>query len=135
LTLRTFVLQSKQKLKDKLELYLQHDEIGMTKDQYLRMVEQTGEEIDWEKCPPEIEDFPDSVHTAMNIYNSLGDRIYPDIGYIGKDFTNLSLLYKNYYVEEHEEDWIFELLLFLDSNNIKESQKRISSEIDRIKRK
>jgi len=107
----------------------------MTKDQYLRMVEQTGEEIDWEKCPPEIEDFPDSVHTAMNIYNSLGDRIYPDIGYIGKDFTNLSLLYKNYYVEEHEEDWIFELLLFLDSNNIKESQKRISSEIDRIKRK
>jgi len=107
----------------------------MTKDQYLRMVEQTGEEIDWEKCPPEIDDFPDSVHTAMNIYNSLGDRIYPDIGYIGKDFTNLSLLYKNYYVEEHEEDWIFELLLFLDGNNIKESQKRIRSEIDRIKRK
>ena len=107
----------------------------MTKDQYLRMVEQTGEEIDWEKCPPEIEDFPDSVHTAMNIYNSLGDRIYPDIGYIGKDFTNLSFLYKNYYVEEHEEDWIFELLLFLDGNNIKDSQKRIRSEIDRIKRK
>ena len=107
----------------------------MTKDQYLRMVEQTGEEIDWEKCPPEIEDFPDSVHTAMNIYNSLGDRIYPDIGYIGKDFTNLSLLYKNYYIEEHQKDWIFELLLFLDSNNIKESQKRIRSEIDRIKRK
>ena len=107
----------------------------MTKDQYLRMVEQTGEEIDWEKCPPEIEDFPDSVHTAMNIYNSLGDRIYPDIGYIGKDFTNLSLLYKNYYVEEHEEDWIFELLLFLDSYNIKESQRRMKSEMDRIKRK
>ena len=107
----------------------------MTKDQYLRMVEQTGEEIDWEKCPPELEDFPNSVHTAMNIYNSLGDRIYPDVGFIGKDFTNLSLLYKNYYVEEHEEDWIFELLLFLDSNNIKESQKRIKSEIDRIKRK
>ena len=99
------------------------------------MVEQTGEEIDWEKCPPEIEDFPDSVHTAMNIYNSLGDRIYPEIGFIGKDFTNLSLLYDNYYIEEYEKDWIFELLLFLDSNNIKESQKRIKSEIDRIKRK
>ena len=99
------------------------------------MCEQTGEEIDWEKCPPEIEDFPDSVHTAMNIYNSLGDRIYPEIGFIGKDFTNLSLLYKNYYVEEHEEDWIFELLLFLDSYNIKESQRRMKSEIDRIKRK
>ena len=39
----------------------------MTKDQYLRMCEQTGEEIDWEKCPPEIEDFPDSILTALNI--------------------------------------------------------------------
>jgi hypothetical protein len=107
----------------------------MTKDQYLRMVEQTGEEIDWEKCPPEIEDFPDSVHTAISIYNSLGDRMYPDIGYVGKDFTNLSLLYKNYYVVEHQKDWIFELLLFLDSNNIKESQRRLKSEMDRIKRK
>ena len=107
----------------------------MTKDQYLRMVEQTGEEIDWEKCPPEIEDFPDSVHTAMNIYNSLGDRIYPDVGFIGKDFTNLSLLYENYFIEEHEKDWIFELLLFLDSNSIKESQRRLKSEMDKIKRK
>ena len=133
--MKTFVLQSKQKLKDKLELYLKHDEIGMTKDQYLRMVEQTGEEIDWEKCPPEMEDFPDSVHTAISIYNSLGDRMYPDIGYVGKDFTNLSLLYKNYYVVEHQKDWIFELLLFLDSNNIKESQRRLKSEMDKIKRK
>ena len=107
----------------------------MTKDQYLRMVEQTGEEIDWEKCPPDIEDFPNSVHTAMNIYNSLGDRIYPDVGFIGKDFTNLSLLYENYFIEEHEKDWIFELLLFLDSNNIKESQRRLKSEMDKIKRK
>jgi hypothetical protein len=99
------------------------------------MCEQTGEEIDWEKCPPEMEDFPDSVHTAINIYNSLGERVYPDIGFIGKDFTNLSLLYKNYYIEEYEEDWLFELLLFLDSYNIKESQQRIKSEMDRIKRK
>ena len=74
----------------------------MTKDQYLRMVEQTGEEIDWDRCPPEIEDFPDSVYTAMSIYNSLGERIYPDVGFIGKDFTNLSLLYENYCVEKHQ---------------------------------
>ena len=99
------------------------------------MVEQTGEEIDWDKCPPDIEDFPDSVITAINIYNSLGDRVYPDIGFVGKDFTNLSLLYKNYYIEEYEEDWLFELLLFLDSYNVKESQRRIRSEYDKIKRK
>ncbi len=107
----------------------------MTKDQYLRMVEQTGEEIDWDRCPPDIEDFPESILTAINIYNSLGDRIYPDIGFVGKDFTNLSLLYDLYLIKEHEKDWLFELLLFLDSNNIKENQRRIKSEYDRIKRK
>jgi hypothetical protein len=85
----------------------------MTKDQYLRMVEQTGEEIDWARCPPDIEDFPESILTAINIYNSLGDRIYPDIGFVGKDFTNLSLLYDLYLIKEHENDWLFELLLFL----------------------
>ena len=99
------------------------------------MCEQTGEEIDWEKCPPEAEDFPDSVLTALNIFNSLGARIYPDIGYVGRDFTNLDILYKLYFVEKHEEDWIFELLLFLDSRAIQESQKRMKAEMDKIKRR
>ena len=82
----------------------------MTKDQYLRMVEQTGEEIDWEKCPPELEDFPESIVTAMSIYNSLGNRMYPDIGFIGKDFTNLSFLEELYGIKERaEKDWLFEI--------------------------
>ena len=108
----------------------------MTKDQYLRMVEQTGEEIDWDRIPPDLEDFPESVYTALNIFNSMGSRVQADIGYIGKDFTNLNILYDFYYITEKEEkDWIFELLLFLDERAIKESQKRMKSEIDRIKRK
>jgi len=40
----------------------------MTKDQYLRMVEQTGEEIDWDRIPPDLEDFPESVYTALCIF-------------------------------------------------------------------
>ena len=100
------------------------------------MCEQTGEEIDWERCPPDLEDFPESVYTALNIFNSLGSRVQADIGYIGKDFINLNLLYNFYYITEKEEkDWIFELLLFLDERAIKESQKRMKREIDRIKRK
>ncbi len=99
------------------------------------MCEQTGEEIDWEKCPPEVEDFPDSVLTALNIFNSLGSRVYPDIGYMGRDFTNLNKLYEIYLVEKHEEDWLFELLLFLDDRAIEESQKRMKSEMDKIKRR
>tara|TARA_R100000084_G_C4610190_1_gene127692 strand:- start:248 stop:577 length:330 start_codon:yes stop_codon:yes gene_type:complete len=107
----------------------------MTKDQYLRMVEQTGEEIDWDRCPPDMEDFPESVLTAYNIFHSLGDRVYADIGYTGKDFTNLDFLYNLYYVEEHEKDWCFDLLLFFDKKAIEQSQQRLKAEYDKIKRK
>ena len=73
--LKTFVQQSKNKILDKLKIYLEHKGIGINKDQYLRMVEQTGVEIDWDKCPPDMEDFSDSVIVAISIYNSLGDRV------------------------------------------------------------
>ena len=99
------------------------------------MVEQTGEEIDWDRCPPEVDDFPDSVIAALNIFSSLGSRIYPEVGYIGRDYTNLNLLYNLYNIENHQEDWIFELLLFLDSRAIEESQQKLKAEMDRIKRK
>tara|TARA_Y100001972_G_scaffold71885_1_gene87338 strand:- start:2291 stop:2617 length:327 start_codon:yes stop_codon:yes gene_type:complete len=108
----------------------------MTKDQYLRMVEQTGEEIDWERCPPDLEDFPDSIHTALNVYNSLGNKIFPDVGFVGKDFTLYDYLLKEYNIEsQQEKDWIFQLLLHMESNDIAESQRKIKSEYDKIKKK
>jgi len=107
----------------------------MTKDQYLEMMEQMGEEPDWEKCPPDWEDFPDVVILAMNIFNSMGDRVYPEIGYIGKDYTNFDFLIKYYGIEEHTKEFIFELLLWLDSRAIEESQKKLKAEYDRMKRK
>lgn len=107
----------------------------MTKDQYLEMMDQMGKEPDWEKCPPDWEDFPDLTVTAMNIFYSMGDRIYPDIGYIGKDYTNFDFLIKHYGVEEHNKEYIFETLLWLDSRAIEESQKKLKAEYDRLKRK
>ena len=107
----------------------------MTKDQYLRMCEQTGQEIDWERCPPDIEDFPETVIDAISIYHSLGNRIYSDVGFTGKDYTNLSLLYKQYYIEKWQEEWVFEILIFLESRTIKESQKQIRASYDKIKQK
>ena len=67
----------------------------MNKDQYLRMMEQTGEEIDWDRCPPDWEDFPDSVTTAIELFYELGDRVYSEVGFVGKDFTNLDILCKH----------------------------------------
>ena len=100
------------------------------------MCEQTGQEIDWDRCPPDIEDFPESVITALNIFNSLGNRIYPDVGFVGKDYTNLSLLYKFYGITEHiEKEYIFELLLFIDNKTQEDSRKQLKSEYDKLKRK
>ena len=100
------------------------------------MIEQTGEEIDWEKCTEDLEDFPDSVHNAFAIYNSLANKIYPDVGFVGKDLTYLDKLYEMYHIETtQEKEWTFELILFLDSHNITTSQKKIKSEYDKIKRK
>lgn len=100
------------------------------------MCEQTGEEIDWDKCPPEIEDFPQSVVTALNIYNSMGNRMYPDVGYIGKDFTNINMLFSLYNVKDTVQiDWALELILYLDKRTIQESQKQIKAEMEKIKKK
>ena len=107
----------------------------MTKDQYLRMVEQTGVEIDWERCPPELSDFPDSVIDALNIFHSLGNKVYPEIGYIGKDFSNRDIFFELYNIESYQKDWIMELLLFLENETVSESQRQLKAEYDKIKRK
>ena len=107
----------------------------MTKDQYLEMMEQMGEEPDWEKCPPHWEDFPEIIITCMNIFHSMGDRIYPEIGYIGKDYTNFEFLLKNYGVPKYQKEYVFEIILWLDSRAIDIAQQKLKAEYDRIKRK
>ncbi|MDB4787258.1 hypothetical protein OAG26_00965 [Flavobacteriales bacterium] len=107
----------------------------MSKEQYLMMCEQTGMEIDWDKCPEELEDFPDLVHTAMNVFYTMGDRVYPDIGYIGKDFTMYDNICNHYFVEDYEKDFLYELILFLEQRTIESSQQKLKAEMDRIKRK
>ena len=107
----------------------------MNKDQYLRMVEQTGEEIDWERCPPDVEDFPDSILDALNIFHSLGNKVYPEIGYIGKDFSNRDVLFELYSIKDYQKDWIMELLLFLENETVNEAQRQLKAEYDKIKRK
>ena len=99
------------------------------------MCEQMGEDPDWEKCPPDAEDFPDIVITAINIFNSLGDRVFPDIGYIGKDFTNFKFLLNHFLVPKHHIDFVFEILLYLDSRAIKSSQDKMKREYDKLKNK
>ena len=67
----------------------------MTRDRYLTMCEQLGKEPNPDEIPPDWEDFPEIVRLAINTFYMLGDRVFPEIGYIGKDYTNLSEFMKS----------------------------------------
>ena len=97
------------------------------------MQEGLGREIDPEKCPPGVDDFPDIVIDALNIYDRLGNRMYPDIGYVGKDFTNLPIYLKLYKIDNIE--LFMEILSRLDSHAIKTSQQELKRSYDKLKRK
>ena len=100
------------------------------------MVEQTGEEIDWDRCPPDGEDFPESTITALNVFHTMGDRIGSDVGYIGKDYTNIDFILKHFFITESAQiEWTYELILFLERRAIEDSRKQMKSEYDKIKKK
>ena len=93
-----------------------------------------GLEIEVEKMPLAFEDFPDIIINAVNTFNRLGDRIYPDIGYVGKDYTNLNVYQKVYGISE-DDDFFLEVLEWLDARAIKKSAEQMKREYDKMKRK
>ena len=97
------------------------------------MMEQLGREPIETEIPPAWEDFPDIVVMAVNTFNYLGDRVFPDIGYVGKDYTNLPQYLQIYEVEDKE--FFLEILNFLDSRAIKQSSEQMKKEYDKLKRK
>lgn len=105
----------------------------MTQDRYLDMIEQLGKEPNSDEIPPAWEDFPSIVTDAVHTFNLLGDRIYPEIGYIGKDYTNLKYFIEVYGIEDKE--FFLEILSFLDSRAIKKSSEQLKKEYDKLKRK
>lgn len=105
----------------------------MTKDKYLTMMDQLGQEPVEEKCPPEFEDFPVSVQQAIEVFNKLGDRVYPEIGYLGKDYTALDLHMEVAGV--YNKEIFLETLVRLDSSMIKRSGDQLKKARDRIKKK
>ena len=105
----------------------------MTAEKYFEMQEQMGQPIEEDKIPPTMEDFPEEVEVAIDIFNRMGDRVYPDIGYIGKDFTNLNLYMEVYGVED--KDFLLQIIEWLDARAIKKSSEQLKREYDKIKRK
>ena len=100
------------------------------------MCEQMGQEPKDEEIPPDLEDFPNIAIHALNTFAYLGDRVYPDIGFIGKDFTNLSYYLDMYGIENIEDKELFlEILIYLESRAVKKSQETLKREREKLKRK
>ena len=96
------------------------------------MMEQLGQEPIEEEIPPSAEDLPDVMTDAINTFNTLGDRVYPEIGYTGKDYTNLPFFLKVYEVEDVE--YFLDILSWLDSRAIKKASDQLKREYDKLKR-
>jgi hypothetical protein len=97
------------------------------------MCEQLGQEPVEDEIPPDWDDFPECVVDALNVFNCLGDRMYPEIGYMGKDFTNLGHYISIYDVTDTE--LFLEILTWLESRAVEQSQKALKRERDKLKRK
>ena len=94
-----------------------------------------GQPIDTKTMPLAIEDFPDIVIMAIQVFSRLGDRVYPEIGYIGKDYTNLNTHMEILGVESTEKDFFLEVIEWLDTRAIKKSAESLKREYDKMKRK
>jgi len=105
----------------------------MTRDRYLEMMEQLGQEPKEEEIPPDWEDLPDIIFFAVNTYNILGDRVYPEIGFMGKDYTKLPYFLDVYGITDVE--FFLEIMHWLDTRAIKSSSEKLKKEYDKLKRK
>lgn len=105
----------------------------MTRERYLTMCEQLGKEPLDTEIPPDWEDFPDIVVQALNTFNMMGDRVAADIGYLGKDYTNLPIFMEVWGVEDKE--LFLDILHFLETRAVKQSQELMKRERDKLKRK
>ena len=69
----------------------------------------------------------------MYAFNLMGDRIVADIGYLGKDYSNLSVIQDALGIENNE--LFLELLYWLDSRAIEKSAETMKREHEKLKRK
>ena len=128
-------MTQKEKCLERLEELFKNLDGGITAEKYFEMQEQMGQPIEEDRIPPTMEDLPEVVTDALQIFNRLGDRVYPEIGYIGKDYTNLNTYMDIYGIEEEERDFLLEVIEWLDARAIKKSADQLKREYDKIKRK
>lgn len=94
--------------------YFQNMQVGMTKDQYFDMMDQLGSEPVEEEIPVELDDFPEEVQQAFQIYFKLKDDWDTFNGnYMGKSLVGLRDILEIYRIESTDRqyvlDWVSEM--------------------------
>ena len=115
-----------------LDKFLNQPE-NISKEKYLALMEQLGKEPELDKMPLDYFDLCPDAQIAVNIYNRLGNRVYGDVGFVGKDYTNLPILIGIFGISN--KDLLIDLLNVLDASNIDKSQKAMKKMMDDIKKK
>lgn len=117
----------------RLANYFKTADAKISADKYFEICEQLGQEPDPDKIPVEIHDLPMIVQEAFYTFNMLGDRIESDVGYLGKDYSNLRTIMDTQHIED--EQLFLEILNWLDSRAIEKSAESMKREHEKLKRK
>jgi len=133
LILPTFKDKEIEEAVELLQKYLKDQDAPITKEKYLAIQEQLGKEPDPNFMPLGFEDIPYDCQVAVNIYSKLGNRVYADVGFTGKDYTNLPILIEVYNI--CDKDLLLDLLNVIDAHQIVKSQKQIKKMHDDMKKK
>ena len=126
------MISEKEKCLERLEKLYQNSDTGMTREKYLEMMNQLGKEPVEEEIPPDLDDFTEIVIDAITTFNMLGDRVYPDIGFVGKDYTNLNVYLDLYQIEDTE--FFLQILHWFEGRAVKQSNDQIKKEHEKLKR-
>jgi hypothetical protein len=133
LTLPIFKEDEEQNTIQLIQKFLKDQNSPITKEKYLEVQKQLGKEPDPKYMPLGYEDLPEDAQLALIIYNKLGNRIYGDVGFTGKDYTNLPILIERHNI--YDTALLIDLLNVIDIYYIEKNQKQIKKMYDDMKKK
>ena len=133
MTLPIFKEDEEQNTIQLIQKFLKDQDSPITKEKYLEVQKQLGKEPDPKYMPLGYEDLPEDAQLALIIYNKLGNRIYGDVGFTGKDYTNLPILIERHNI--YDTALLIDLLNVIDIYYIEKNQKQIKKMYDDMKKK
>lgn len=133
MTLPIFKEDEEQDTIQLIQKFLKDQDSPITKEKYLEVQKQLGKEPDPKYMPLGYEDLPEDAQLALIIYNKLGNRIYGDVGFTGKDYTNLPILIERHNI--YDTALLIDLLNVIDIYYIEKNQRQIKKMYDDMKKK